>query len=586
MRKVKKAKIKKVFVNLSVSLFTFFVMFIIYLIIFSAYRKNLNFYDEVHHEYQKKLDYGPLAYTDVVQLGKAQHHEHCPATSYLYYPQKKPAGKFRIGIFGCSRTFGIEAPKGFDFPTRLQQKYEMAGEDEVEIINFGVGSYGMGRAYYLWDKLGRLYDLDVCIFNVSPIHFDRDNTFVFYDNEYGPIYGRYIIQEGALSYIPLGGNSILENSEIYHSPFQPFQFVRYEYKTPVALRAILPKGRKLKRNPFYYHPDPANEWKELYAAFFDSVAKYSPSFILMIDKPELTALAEKMKTDNMRIFHSHAMKTTYFNQPSVYQAIKSHPSSLGYQIIAEELYHYLHDSTSVPLPFLQFAELKEKHSGADSPQADMQGLTDAYLAIDSFRLSELVAWDKDGNSDHHKSGIDLSQTEGLLAFPIHSWFRFLPIPKVQEDSASLTVSYKLDGKLHEVHLTEVIYQAGILGRMRKLEKIYKMEGHNLMLNVKWKVPVFVIRTNKVVTEVRLKLGGKVILTAEKKQRKGEVHNFSLQPVAGSFLCMKGTLNQKVSIHDLPQKGTLDMVLADKRGASIRIPYLSFSKDSVLLESLK
>ena len=80
------------------------------------------------------------------------------------YPQRKPPGTCRIGIFGDSFLFGLEVDIRDSFADRLEKRLQRRGF-AVEDLNFSVGGFGTAEMLQTYEQFGRNFDLDVVIFS-------------------------------------------------------------------------------------------------------------------------------------------------------------------------------------------------------------------------------------------------------------------------------------------------------------------------------------------------------------------------------------------------------------------------------------
>jgi hypothetical protein len=80
------------------------------------------------------------------------------------YPQRKPPGTCRTGIFGDSFLFGLEVDIRDSFADRLERRLKERGF-AVEILNFSVGGFGTAEMLQTYEQFGRNFDLDVVIFS-------------------------------------------------------------------------------------------------------------------------------------------------------------------------------------------------------------------------------------------------------------------------------------------------------------------------------------------------------------------------------------------------------------------------------------
>jgi hypothetical protein len=98
-------------------------------------------------------------------------------------------GVLRIAIYGDSFTHGDEVVFEDTWGYQLELLLDEMGMD-TEVINFGVGGYGMDQAYLRWQHFGRQYGPDIVLFgfqaenvnrnmNIFRPFFIRDNAIPF-----------------------------------------------------------------------------------------------------------------------------------------------------------------------------------------------------------------------------------------------------------------------------------------------------------------------------------------------------------------------------------------------------------------------
>jgi hypothetical protein len=79
------------------------------------------------------------------------------------YPLEPPEDVTRIAIFGDSFTHGDDVHFEESWGYQLEQIL-IAQRYRVEVLNFGVGGFGMDQAYLRWQKMGCQYAPDVVLF--------------------------------------------------------------------------------------------------------------------------------------------------------------------------------------------------------------------------------------------------------------------------------------------------------------------------------------------------------------------------------------------------------------------------------------
>jgi hypothetical protein len=75
---------------------------------------------------------------------------------------RKPAGVFRIAVFGDSMTEGVQVNPDQTFTQVLQRKLRQRGLN-VEVLNFGVNGYSPLEGYLLFDRVGKMFAPDLVV---------------------------------------------------------------------------------------------------------------------------------------------------------------------------------------------------------------------------------------------------------------------------------------------------------------------------------------------------------------------------------------------------------------------------------------
>ena len=89
-----------------------------------------------------------------------------------YSPEPLP-DTLRIGVFGDSFTAGDEVEDQETWSEHLELGLNRAGI-RAEVLNFGVGAYGMGQAFLRWQHLGKQFQPDIVIFGLQPENLKRN----------------------------------------------------------------------------------------------------------------------------------------------------------------------------------------------------------------------------------------------------------------------------------------------------------------------------------------------------------------------------------------------------------------------------
>ena len=112
-----------------------------------------------------------------------------------------PPDHLRIALFGDSFTAGDDVSDDEVWGARLALLLRAAGI-RAEVMNFGVGAYGMDQAFLRWRHQGKAYAPDIVIFGLQPDNLKRNlNIFRQLMNINGPPFSkpRYVLADGELA---------------------------------------------------------------------------------------------------------------------------------------------------------------------------------------------------------------------------------------------------------------------------------------------------------------------------------------------------------------------------------------------------
>ena len=138
--------------------------------------------------------------------------------------------RLRIALFGDSFTVSDDVNDDEAWAYQLELGLTRAGY-RAEVLNFGVGAYGMGQAYLRWQHEGRKYAPDIVIFGLQPDNLKRNlNVFRQLIHPSGPPFSkpRFILVDQKLELI----NSPTLPPEGLIATFEAFanhHLARYEY---------------------------------------------------------------------------------------------------------------------------------------------------------------------------------------------------------------------------------------------------------------------------------------------------------------------------------------------------------------------
>ena len=101
-----------------------------------------------------------------------------------------PADTLRIALFGDSFTAGDDLSDDEVWGYLLERKLNEAGI-RAEVLNFGVGAYGMDQAYLRWREQGKRFEPDIVIFGLQPENLNRNvNVFRQLLHPSGPAFSK------------------------------------------------------------------------------------------------------------------------------------------------------------------------------------------------------------------------------------------------------------------------------------------------------------------------------------------------------------------------------------------------------------
>ena len=123
--------------------------------------------------------------------------------SHRKYALQPAKDSLRIAVFGDSFAVGDEVNGDEVWGYHLERLLNEAGTI-AEVLNFGVGGYGMGQAYLRWQTQGKNYSPDFVIFVFQPENLDRNvNVFRLLYLQSGIVYSkpRFILEGGRLGLV-------------------------------------------------------------------------------------------------------------------------------------------------------------------------------------------------------------------------------------------------------------------------------------------------------------------------------------------------------------------------------------------------
>jgi hypothetical protein len=511
--------------------------------------------------------------------------------SFLERPLRKAAGVVRVGLFGGSRAVcgGGAGKEKFTYPDFLKEKFKKAGIDTVEIINFGVGGYGMAQEYMLWKFLGQAYDLDYAIFAIHDLSEIRDLSF---KTPYRPMHARFILAHDQLVFVPVIGLTRDEACEIYYRLPPPWRYLRYDKTMPLWLKAFLPESLHDRVNPFYYksRAQGRGEWLSISAALLKEISPQTKQVIVLVKEENVGNFRSAVKCPNVHFFAPKA------NQSLIsfpYLSDWAHPNALGNELIAEELFSYLTGKESWSSSLLKVAPCLRSLKGSASPFTLPLSEYDAL----SFRAGQrLVAGlfryqarePLDGPPAKFFADKGKIESFVMLSSRDSRSFGFLPLTFALKDQETVFISFKIKGHARKIPCGTVHAPSGIVGEIEGASKAFALNLLDRELIIR--DPEIIGEINKGAESINIMIVDKAILRAQPAKVnvldsfKGKFFHqqanlrLSLKEVTFEMVDLKSDYRYFFEGDPFEKEtGTLDLVLRKKGGGEERCPLFSYQR---------
>ena len=548
---------------------------------------------------QKKLsDFPGLTNRQIVNIGWAHRASNPPSNSYLYFPREKRKGKVRVGLFGDSFVEGAETKKGFDISSFLQQKFHHSGFPHVEVLNFGVGAYGVHQSLLLWEYLGQYFDLDYSIFIIYPWQKRRDRTFMWGYNHFAPAHARYIIENEKLSLMPVDGANRTEAGFLYNSLIPPWKYIRYDEKPPAFLRALVPINRTIKINPFYYRLLERDEEILLtYAKLFENLPTDKTEAIVVCNSRSMCEFQKSMSTSKPYVLNSQLEK--YFRESQmVYKAPRNHLSALGNQLRADELFSLLRGEDQPNLDFLKIDKIQHPSYLGPSTSSPLFAYSNVSVNILEREVATFVTKAEKQKDWRWNKNLDFQEEKifSLLWVSEDKSLFFIPTNFLLSDKEPVFLEFKKKNQLFQVPIGKVMASNPLVGNITLYRKgkdrcfserdsgwKFCFESANLQV-INFEATGTIEDVQIVVGEDRKKiLSSKILGEFEKniEYLKNLVPNkrkktVELLPALATIARLRSRPGNFVELQQLKQnEGTLDLVVSKANDASHRFPIVFY-----------
>ncbi len=212
------------------------------------------------------------------------------------YSPKPAADTLRIAAFGDSFTAGDDVADEQTWAYALERELQRLGI-RAEVLNFGVGAYGMDQAFLRWQQLGRQFSPDIVIFGLQPDNLKRNvNVFRQLLHRSGPAFSkpRYVLLDQELKLLnapTLPPEQLLAVFEDFSNhPLAPYEF-HYQSRFRAArwwsssrlLSLAFESLRRGEEEPGIYEPgsEGGELGKAIVEAFADSVKAEGKEFVVV-----------------------------------------------------------------------------------------------------------------------------------------------------------------------------------------------------------------------------------------------------------------------------------------------------------------
>ncbi|PIU40806.1 MAG: hypothetical protein COS99_08795 [Candidatus Omnitrophica bacterium CG07_land_8_20_14_0_80_42_15] len=590
MKEQRQRKKISILVKAAISFIVSILVIIFLLFRYTSILHKLYCYEEINSPAYKERIFPKLSISQAANLGGA--HIKVPDTrrsSYSFYPEQKKTGTIRIGLFGCSFIEGAEIASDYDVPSLLQARFNKAGINDIEVINFGLGGRGVDSMCLLWEFLGKNYDLDYVVFSVFAWHRRRDNSFIFPD-AYDPVHARYIVENGNLKLIPVLGSSSSEACAIYNRLIPPWRYIRYENKMPLFLKVLLPQALHQRTNPFYYKigKSKKEEQLEIYSMLVTKLASQVKNLIIVANDDEIYRLKEKIHSNNVYIMKSYA-DSAFKN--FLYEAPKGHNSALGNQVRADELFSLFMGHGKPTFKIIDvFFDMNSKKGDFKLSRSPLNKYDNISMNIGKYPVASFL---KNRNKPYCEGlGNDLDfQKSRVSSLVFTSTNNAFPLPVLLQHDEQIYLSFKVNDNLIKIPIGDIRASTDIAGTLIQktiFNRHIFSKGPNY--SVEFQYPDISLDARGKVSDICVIIGDKVIF-----QRgfsfKDRIKNFLYRLILDKervflnintdevYLAAKP--GQGVCVDELKEKeGVIDLVLSNKDGYEERYPILSYKINTI------
>jgi len=504
-------------------------------------------------------------------------------SSFRFASERKATGATRLCAFGDSFTHGDEVDARSDFPTLLRRELDARAPNRFEVLNFGVSSYGFHQAFLLWDALGARYGCDEVLLGPATFFPDRDTSFnhAGLDNPYY-LHARYVLDGDGVRLVEVVGDSLQARSEQYLRFVPRLEYARYDRSPPVFLRALLRTGETVP-NPFYYHPgDVRDEARETYRRLLRIMAASGAKIRLGLGAAGPIAPGD---LDDAAVdLFSIRMPRSF-----PYVAPRGHQGPIGNQLVARQFAQRLLPDDGPPPSLLRVTDLPPAGDGvAGRPRRTIARFPNAHVAIGGVPVGLFVRGER---ASRRAGSFDLLLRDGVATL-VHVGGPgrdattgsssildgcFVPSRTSWRKSPRVCLRVEHGGAMRE-HCT---------GRLRLVDQriavaVLEIDGvtvedrpvgdeeQRLLLRAE---PGELQEALRGASRLAITVDGETILTGTPESQGGH----RLVPAGKSCLRVRATAGGLVDVAQLPDAGTVDLVLHGGGDRPLRVPVARWEK---------
>lgn len=510
------------------------------------------------------------------------------SSSYTNFTVIKPAGVTRIGCFGDSYTYGAEVDGDLDYPSQLKQLLDQHGIPNVEVLNFGISAIGFHQTYLLWEAVGRQFGLDYVLLGPQCFQWDRDSSFHGPHLPF-PSHSRYILKGTQAVLIDPVGDTPYERLKAYRRFLPPYRYLRYERLTPLFIKVMLPKGRDLPVNPFYYRDSPKGDAYDTYQVLLKNLAQTGVQVLLVHWSKEILDLAPGIEYPNCLAVK---YEKEWFKRFPL-EAAAGHYGPIGNRVIARLFLDLLTGETTTD--FLNL-ELHQVHETPQPLSESLNNLTDLGFSINGQVVSRLTIPSLSPSVDE-PSNLRGTQIQSFIILhragtPLNTC-AFIPCTRLLSANEKLVLRLKIGKKIsiHELAAVKTLAPGAGFGFVEFGKEEYARLNEGLFaLTVPQELSGVFFGAERP-SELSLLLGDTLLLesTIIDLAPDAKVEHFTVgikaefKAVAAQERYLYADPLGKLAIEQAPESGTLDLYARDSDRNLVQIPVFDWVKSSRTLQ---